>query len=182
MQRCAVFIDAGYYCVAAARLVAGRRSRREVVLDLPLAVQSLASLGCVLCEPAQLLRTYWYDASPTGLPSSWHNSLANQANVKLRLGQLRGQPARQKGVDTLIVLDLVVLAQERSISDAVLVAGDEDLRHAVAYAQERGVRVHLVVADNCPASWTLRHEADTVTSLMADHFAPFARPARDASG
>jgi uncharacterized LabA/DUF88 family protein len=77
-----------------------------------------------------------------------------------------------------MVVDLIVLAQERSISDAVLVTGDEDIREAVAYAQQRGVRVHLVVAQDCPASWTLRHEADTVTMLMRDHFASFARPAR----
>ena len=179
MQRCAILVDAGYYCVAAARLITGMRSRRAVRLDLPVAADTLASLGTSLADPARLLRTYWYDATPSGLPSSWHQSLANHADVKLRLGQLRGKPARQKGVDTLMVMDLVVLALEHSISDAVLVAGDEDLRQAVAYAQQRGVRVHLVVAQDCPASWTLRHEADTVTTLMAEHFAPFSSPARD---
>ncbi len=73
--------------------------------------------------------------------------------------------------------DLLVLAQERSISDAILITGDEDMREAVSYAQERGVRVHLVVAAGASASWTLRQEADTVTTLMAEHFAPFTSPA-----
>ena len=50
----------------------------------------------------------------------------------------------QKGVDSLIVTDMINLARNRAISDAVFVSGDEDLRVGVQQAQEFGVRVHLV--------------------------------------
>jgi hypothetical protein len=50
----------------------------------------------------------------------------------------------QKGVDSLIVTDMIALARNRAISDAVLLSGDEDLRVGVQQAQEFGVRVHLV--------------------------------------
>ena len=176
MDRYAVFVDAGYYNVAASVALSGTTGRRQVRFDLARLARALADLGRALSEPASLLRVYWYDACPNEAPSSWHRTLADQANLKLRLGDLRGSPPRQKGVDTLLVHDLLVLAQERSISDAVLISGDEDMREAVVYAQERGVRVHLVVAAGSPPSWTLRQEADTVTTLMPEHFAPFTLP------
>jgi uncharacterized LabA/DUF88 family protein len=42
------------------------------------------------------------------------------------------------------VTDLVTLAQNRALCDAVLVTGDDDLRDGVEQAQALGVRVHLV--------------------------------------
>jgi uncharacterized LabA/DUF88 family protein len=149
-----------------------------VRLDLARMRASLLELAGELARPANVLRMYWYDACPDGTPSPWHDHLAHLPDVKLRLGELRGSPARQKGVDTLLVHDLIVLAQERSITDAVLITGDEDMREAVSYAQERGVRVHLVVASAAEASWTLRQEADTVSVLMPDRLHGFTSAAR----
>ena len=45
---------------------------------------------------------------------------------------------RQKGVDSLIVTDLIELARNHAISDAVLLAGDEELRIGVQIAQSLG--------------------------------------------
>ena len=56
-------------------------------------------------------------------------------NVKLRLGQLNSA-GQQKGVDSLIVTDLMELARNKAISDAVVVTGDEDIRIAVQIAQK----------------------------------------------
>jgi uncharacterized LabA/DUF88 family protein len=182
MQRFAVFVDGGYFNVAAARCLAGSGDRSNVRLNFRAMRDFLEDLGRRLSRPARLLRIYWYDGSIDGRPSAWHLTLADEQDLKLRLGHIRGEQRRQKGVDTLLVRDLIVLAQERSISDAVLITGDEDMREAVAYAQERGVRVHLVVADGSPPSWTLRQEADTVTTLMRESFEPFTsipRPGRD---
>jgi uncharacterized LabA/DUF88 family protein len=181
VNRFAVFVDGGYFNVSAARFLAASASRHAVRFDFRAMRRALESLGRALCHPARLLRIYWYDASLDGRLSAWHLALGDERNLKLRLGHLRGAPPRQKGVDTLLVRDLIVLAQERSISDAVLIAGDEDMREAVVYAQERGVRVHLVAASCSPASWTLRQEADTVTTLMRAHVVTFAWP-RDTHG
>lgn len=91
---------------------------------------------------SELLRIYWYDGTSTG-PSPQHIALAIEPNLKMRLGFVNtfGQ---QKGVDSLIVTDMITLARNRAMSNAVLVSGDEDLRVGVQQAQEFGIRVHLV--------------------------------------
>lgn len=50
----------------------------------------------------------------------------------------------QKGVDSLIVTDMIELARNRAMADAILFSGDEDLRVGVQQAQEFGIRVHLL--------------------------------------
>ena len=78
---------------------------------------------------------------------------------------------QQKGVDTLIVRDVMVLSQERSIDRAVVLAGDEDLREGIEYAQDRGVLVTVVgIADergNTSQSIELRREADEALALAS---------------
>src|SRR5207244_1283651 len=69
-------------------------------------------------------------------------AIGNLDNVKVRLGRLT--PGGQKGVDTLIVLDLTTLAREKAIDTAFLLSGDDDLREAVIVAQHSGVRVVLL--------------------------------------
>ena len=73
-----------------------------------------------------LLRVYWYDGTSTG-PTAQHLTLAHLDNVKVRLGFVNSV-GEQKGVDSLIVTDMITLARNRAISDAVLVSGDEDLQ------------------------------------------------------
>ena len=89
-----------------------------------------------------LLRVYWYDGTSTG-PSSQHLTLAHLARVKVRLSFVNSV-GEQKGVDSLIVTDMIALARNHAMSDAVLLSGDEDLRVGVQQAQEFGVRVHLL--------------------------------------
>ena len=48
---------------------------------------------------------------------------------------------KQKGVDSLIVRDLMTLARERAVTTVFLLGGDEDLREGVIAAQEMGVLV-----------------------------------------
>jgi uncharacterized LabA/DUF88 family protein len=61
-------------------------------------------------------------------------SLAEADNVKPRLGQINDF-GQQKGVDSLIVTDLVELSRNGSIGDALLLSGDEDVRIGVEIAQ-----------------------------------------------
>ena len=51
---------------------------------------------------------------------------------------------QQKGVDSLIVTDMITLARNRAMAECVLLSGDEDLRVGVQQAQVYGVRVHLL--------------------------------------
>ncbi len=72
---------------------------------------------------------------------------------------------RQKGVDSLIVTDLIELARNHAISDAILLSGDEDVRIGVQIAQSFGVRVHLfgIEPGVNNQSRLLRQESDTTT-------------------
>jgi hypothetical protein len=87
-------------------------------------------------------------------------------HVKLRLGLLNSV-GQQKGVDSLIVTDLIDLARNRAISDAVLLSGDEDVRVGVQVAQSLGVRIHLlgIAPSRSSQSKQLRQEADTCAEL-----------------
>ena len=74
------------------------------------------------------LRVYWYDGviGYKG-PTLQQTDLAHLDNVKLRLGFVNSF-GEQKGVDSLIVTDLIELVRNHAISDAVLLSGDEDIR------------------------------------------------------
>ena len=94
-------------------------------------------------------------------------SLADMDDVKLRLGII-SRSGQQKGVDSLIVTDMVELARNHAITDAVLMSGDEDVRIGVQIAQSFGVRVHLLGVESIEPNRanqarSLRQESDTTT-------------------
>ena len=97
---------------------------------------------------------------------------------KLRLGQLNSE-GQQKGVDSLIVTDLMELARNKAISDAVIVTGDEDVRVGVQIAQSLGVRVHLLgfVGPKASQSISLQQESDTLEIWDKPKIASFLRDA-----
>ena len=165
MSRVAVFVDAGYLYAAGSIAIHGSNLPREMVtLNLPEAVGKLTLMAGERTNGKSLLRVYWYDgALPKGL-SLEQQKLADADDVKLRLGIVTfgGQ---QKGVDSLIITDLVELARNHAISDAVLLSGDEDVRIGVQIAQSFGVRVHLVgiVPSRGNQSRALMQESDTRT-------------------
>ena len=131
-------------------------------------------MGADRCSGAQLLRIYWYDAPPRGAPTLEQTQIAELDDTKLRLGFLNAA-GEQKGVDSLIVTDLIELARQKSICDAVLLAGDEDLRVGVQVAKTYGVRVHLlgVAPARSSQSPRLRTEADTTTEWEVDVVSQF---------
>jgi len=96
-------------------------------------------------------------------------ALAYKPNVKLRLGFVN-QQGQQKGVDSLVVTDLINLARNRAMSDALLLTGDEDIRVGVQQAQEYGVRVHLlgIAPSRENQSGFLVQEADGVREISLD--------------
>jgi uncharacterized LabA/DUF88 family protein len=142
LDRTAVFVDAGYVFASGSRALTGEKlSRSQLHLDHEGVLKLLTSLVAELTG-LPLLRVYWYDGATIG-PNAAHVALAYRPNLKLRLGQVDAQ-GQQQGVDALLVADLVTLAKNRALCDAVLVTGDDDLRAGVEQAQEHGVRVHLV--------------------------------------
>lgn len=169
MRRAAIFVDAGYfYSQASYSAFGSNKPRSEIVgCEFQLVESANAFAREVLPPDSEILRTYWYDAAADGLPTSSQASIGDLPAVKLRLGRLVN--SRQKGVDALIVKDLMVLAQERTITHAFLLSGDEDLRDGVLYAQDRGVVVWLLgIQGNkgSALSSALAREADYVSTAL----------------
>lgn len=160
----AVFVDAGYLYGGGLQSLTGTPQYRETgELNLAETVARLRTVAAGRTGNARLLRIYWYDGMIRGRLSPEQETLAYMDDVKLRMGVVR--EGRQKGVYSLIVTDLIELARNHAISDAVLLAGDEDLRIGVQRAQSFGVRVHLVGIEPSRSnqSYLLRQEADTTT-------------------
>lgn len=179
MDRYAIFVDAGYFFAAGAQATFGSQiPRKQLALKSPPAMLSdLCSRTSAVAGDLQLLRVYWYDAMPGPHLSLQQSELAMLPGLKLRLGALNGA-GEQKGVDSLIVTDIIDLARNRAIVDAVVVTGDEDLRIAVQVAQTFGVRVHILAAGDPlkNVSPSLQMEADSVTALDADWFSKHLEP------
>ncbi|MBV8756433.1 MAG: NYN domain-containing protein [Deltaproteobacteria bacterium] len=188
MDRAAIFVDAGYVYAQGGLISLGTRSRALMEVDVAGLVKHLESYAqSAIGIP--LLRTYWYDGAPQRVATAEHHAIAALPDVKLRLGTINSA-GQQKGVDALLYRDLITLAREKSISDAVLVAGDADLCEGVRAAQELGVRVVVVGLTGRGSqkqSLELVQEADR-SHLLADSdirrfftkraFVPIAEPRR----
>lgn len=178
MDRYAIFVDVGYVVASVAELLAGSAERHLVSCDYGPLVDSLVAEAGRDCG-MPLLRTYWYDASLSGQPEHDQVTLADLPGVRLRLGRLvRGE---QKGVDSRVVRDLIVLAHDRAIAAAYVVAGDEDICEGVAEAQDHGVRVTLLGVPGVNQSRLLAQQSDGHRVLPDEfwraHFRLLAPPA-----
>lgn len=163
-MRLAIFVDAGYLFAGGSTALTGKSVRRaDLSLSADDVVNELKVFATFKSPGSSLLRIYWYDGIRAGnAMSADQAAIADLDDVKLRLGFINGR-GEQKGVDSLIVTDLIELARLHSISDAVLLSGDEDVRVGVQIAQNYGVRVHLLGISPARGSQspTLRQEADT---------------------
>src|ERR671915_358791 len=176
--RYAIFVDAGYLYAASGALLLEATSRREYRVSAEKLIEALTHHADKQLV-GELLRVYWYDAAPRRQPTVDQRVIANLPLVKLRLGNLNAQ-GQQKGVDAQLRADLEALARHRGITDAVLLAGDEDMLPAVEAAQRYGVRVHLWGVEpthgSNQAEW-LGWESDTVEVLSADFLRPYSHKA-----
>ncbi len=145
MDRCAVFVDAGYLHESAKTLMLGGHPGATVRANAGSLVREITKLA-VAQTALPLLRIYWYAAAPNRNPYPDQRELASLGDIKLRLGNLReraGGRMVQKGVDAELHADMTGLARNRGAVDFVLLSGDEDLLRAVDEVQSYGVRVHL---------------------------------------
>jgi uncharacterized LabA/DUF88 family protein len=172
MDRFGIFVDAGYLYAASGKLCYETVDRSKLVLRADSLHPALVELARSECE-LEHLRTFWYDGAPRAQPTSLHLDIAILPGIKLRLGRLMRWG--QKGVDSRVVRDLIILAFERAISTAYLLGGDEDLREGVAEAQERGLRVVLMAVEPLNEqnlSPTLAMEVDDIITLDKEFLSP----------
>jgi uncharacterized LabA/DUF88 family protein len=174
LARYAIMVDVGYIYASAGELLFGAASRREYRVDADKLIQALTRYADDLVR-GELLRVYWYDAARDRVPTIDQRVIAQMPLVKLRLGNLNAR-GQQKGVDAQIRADMEALARHRAITDAVLVAGDEDMVPAVEAAQAFGVRVHLWGVEppyGTNQAERLVWESDTVDVLDRSFIEPF---------
>ena len=169
MDRFAIFVDAGYLYAEGGKLARDTGDRLRLRLDFKGAVSFLSDRARDH-SGVSYLRTYWYDAATDANPTPSHIAVASIPGVKLRLGRLSG--GRQKGVDSRIVRDLIVLAKDKAITSAYVLSGDEDIREGVAEAQDCGVSVVLFGIAPLPGTHnqarSLVQEADDLLTLTRE--------------
>ncbi len=173
MDRCALFVDAGYMLADGATAVHGTSSRDSVSWDYAGLLRFLASLSADRTGQ-QLLRCYWYEATVDGRRTPEHDTLADLPGLTLRLGRMR--PGKREGVETEIHRDLTTLARNRAISDVLLVSAEEDLAQVIADVQDLGIRVmiaHISVDGNWTVSRSLRQQCDDVVQIDGTQLRPY---------
>ncbi len=174
LSRYAIMVDVGYIYASAGELLFSAASRREYRVDADKLIQALTRQAEYQVR-GELLRVYWYDAARDRVPTIDQRVIAQMPWVKLRLGNLNAR-GQQKGVDAQIRADMEALARHRAITDAILVAGDEDMVPAVEAAQAYGVRVHLWGVEppyGTNQAERLVWESDTVDVLERSFVEPY---------
>ncbi len=174
LSRYAIMVDVGYIYASAGELLFGATARKEYKVDADKLIQALSRHAEDQVR-GELLRVYWYDAARDRVPTFDQRVIAQMPWVKLRLGNLNAR-GQQKGVDAQIRADMEALARHRAITDAILVAGDEDMVPAVEAAQAFGVRVHLWGVEppyGTNQAERLVWESDTVDVIERSFIEPF---------
>jgi NYN domain len=173
VDRCALFVDAGYVLADGALAVHGTRNRESVSWDYAGVLQFLGSVARDRTG-LPLLRCYWYEATNGARRTAEHDTLADLPGVKLRLGPTR--PGRREGVEGEIRRDLTVLTRNGAITDALVVSAEEDLAQVIADVQDLGIRVtivHIMVGRNWTISRSLRQECDDIVEIGEAHLRPY---------
>ncbi|MBB4935069.1 uncharacterized LabA/DUF88 family protein [Lipingzhangella halophila] len=172
MDRCALFVDAGYLLADGAMAVHGTRNRDSVSWDY-------AGLARLLDEVARdrtglpLLRCYWYEATSDDRRTQEQDGIADIPGIKFRAARIR--PGRREGVESYVQRDLTTLARTGVLCEAILVSGDEDMAQVVSDVQDLGVRVtvvHISVEGNWTISRALRRECDDLIEIGVGHLRP----------
>lgn len=183
MRRLAVLIDAGYFWAQVGYVVHRKKSARaETVINYNALRTLILSVAEKQFPESILLRVYWYDGPGSLVNGNYvkgdeHTAIDELDDFKLRLGT-RNIIGQQKGVDGLMIADLIGLAQNKAITDALLMSGDADLAPGVVAAQNLGLRVHLLTLGEKPnASPHLKAEVDRKSHLTDDDVQGFARKA-----
>ena len=161
LDRVAVFVDAGYLFAQGSIELSGEKlPRSEIKLDFGAVVPALRRFAERVAK-LPLLQIYWYDGTNRGSTAT-QTAIARLDSVKVRLGSVNSS-GQLKGVDSLIVTDMIALVRNNAMSDCALLSGNEELRIGVHRAQEYGVQVHLLGIKPLRGSQSafLYQEADT---------------------
>lgn len=167
MNRFVVMVDAGYLLRQSIEVVSNKASTQRAELVIP----NVSALIKVILDKSkaildladkELLRVYWYDGVMGSGFTQQQKAIVDVDDVQFRAGTINGS-GQQKGVDSLIVTDLIELTTHHAICDAVLITGDSDLAIGMTIAQSRGVRVAVLGIEDL-AVGVAHHQSFDITS------------------
>jgi uncharacterized LabA/DUF88 family protein len=145
-----------------------------------------SKLSATLADGERLLQTYYYngypyDASKDSNPDPNHlvtyekrakffRGLEGLPKFTCRYGHtvFRNGTFMQKGVDSLISVDMLTLAARQTIDSIKLLSGDKDLIHAVRAVREFGIIVDLFTFSKGTFANDLKGECDNCRQLDAN--------------
>jgi uncharacterized LabA/DUF88 family protein len=121
----------------------------------PMLVNRLEAVVSIPSFRSLLIRLYYYDAisndkAVTDEQKTRHEQLKNTDLCELRLGRIKEVKKgtiRQKGVDTLLAIDMISKAYQNHYDVAVLFAGDDDFVDVVKSVKNAGKQVYGVYFD-----------------------------------
>ncbi|HUC55965.1 MAG TPA: hypothetical protein VMA95_01080 [Streptosporangiaceae bacterium] len=173
MDRCALFVDAGYALADGAMAVHGTRRRDSVSWDHAGLLKLLAGLARDRTG-LPVLRCYWYETASEGRRTAEHDALAEMPGLKLRL--VNALPGRREGIESQLRRDLVTLAKSGAITDAFIASANEHIAEIVAEVQDLGLRV-VILHIASDGGWTiplpLRQECDDIVEISGVHLRSF---------
>jgi hypothetical protein len=173
VDRCALFVDAGYALADGAMAVHGTRRRDSVSWDHAGLLKLLAGLARDRTG-LPVLRCYWYETAAEGRRTAEHDALAEMPGLKLRL--VNALPGRREGIESQLRRDLVTLAKSGAISDAFIASANEHIAEIVAEVQDLGLRV-VILHIASDGGWTiplpLRQECDDIVEISGVHLRAF---------
>lgn len=167
MNRFVVMVDAGYLLRQSIEIASNRQSKRRgdlTIVDPAGLISVLVGKAKALLSlnDKELLRVYWYDGVMANGLTQQQRELIEVDDVQFRGGTVNGA-GQQKGVDSLIVTDLIELTSHHAVCDAVLVTGDSDLAVGIELAQKRGVRIAVIGVEDLAAG-VAHHQSFEITS------------------
>lgn len=151
---------------------------QELVFDVERYHRLLGRAGQLACPGSRLLRHYVYDEVQLGRPTEFQLAIHRAADFTGRWGKINVQGA-QKGVDTMIAVDMAMMACRRMVDDVILIGSDFDIHAGFEAAKSSGARVHLVdlEAVGSRPCRELLLSADSVIAWTLEQFEGVLRPA-----
>lgn len=171
-MKVAVFIDGGYL-------------DKVLKKEFGAALIDYHKLSVELSGGKEILRSYYYHCLPyqSNPPTEdervrfskaqgFHSALERLPRYEVRCGTLvkRDNHFEQKGIDTLLSIDIVKFAASGKITDAFLIAGDGDFTPAVKVVKECGVNVILYYSRSSfhYSLWQACDERITISQTLVD--------------
>ncbi len=134
-----------------------------------LRLRSLAAMCKHFAQGRQLTRVYLYTSQPHLEKASQRHGKAIEEDVRVVLGDAiptGDGNYKEKGVDALLVADLVYHAAARNYDYALLVSVDQDFARALKRVEDFGCRTG-VIGVCAPVPDALRKSADDVFEATA---------------